>query len=130
MVAVRTAGLALASLVGVCNDSTAEGDDEMKCLVSEEYLGILVGMANERFVANRERIARFEQDLFDKTSSGESWEDGDSRRERKRREGLARREALTEVAEDEGTDNVDKKDDQVAQTEGGLISPLGLEVGI
>lgn len=130
MVAVRTAGLALASLVGVCNDSTVEGDDEMKCLVSEEYLEILVGMANERFLANRERIARFEQDLFDKTSSGESWEDGDSRRERKRREGLARREALMEVAKDEGMNNVDEKDGQVAQTEGVFVSPLGLEVGI
>jgi len=127
MVAIRTAGLALASLVGVCNDSIAEGDDEVRRLVSEEYLEILVGMANERFVANRERIARFEHELFNKANSGESWEDGDSRRERKRREGLARRGALMRENGDEGRNNIDEKDRQIALTDAAFISPLGLE---
>lgn len=110
MVAIRTAGLALASLVGFCNDSIAESDIKVRRLVSEEYLEILVGMANERFVANRERVARFEHELFNKTGPNESWEDGDSRRERKRREGLARRGALMRGNGDEGRNDADEKD--------------------
>ena len=97
MLAIRTAGLGLSSLIGVCDDvvgEEVEGREELvRALVSEEYLEILVKMGNERFMANRERLARFEGEIFRRAGSGE-WEDGDARRVRKRREGLARKAAL------------------------------------
>lgn len=95
MLAVRTSGLALSSLIGVCDNNDDSGGTA-KPLVSEQYLELLTKTANQRFVANRARIARFETELF-KDRSGprsSSWEDADARRERKRREGLARRDAL------------------------------------
>lgn len=83
MVAVRTSGLALASLIGVLKD---EGD-AVRTLVDENYLKILVGVANERFGVNEERIRRFSKGLL-RTKEGKEWEDVDVRRERKKAEGL------------------------------------------
>ena len=95
MVAIRTAGLAFESLIGLVPNRTQDQDDGNKTeeditrLVSEEYLEILVNIANKRFESNAERIQRFEEDLFRREEGpGQAWEDSKSRQERKRAEGL------------------------------------------
>ena len=95
MVAVRTAGLALGSVIGWTRDD--DSDSEVLSLVNEGYLQILVNIANERFQANAERIERFSAQLFkSKTTQKLDWEDPEARRERKRVEGLKRRQELFE----------------------------------
>jgi tRNA wybutosine-synthesizing protein 3 len=77
----------------------AEGSElyanEYEALVTEDYLGILVSIANERFEANKNKIARFRTCLHEavalqlkKKHEAENWEDAESRRQRKRGEGL------------------------------------------
>jgi tRNA wybutosine-synthesizing protein 3 len=107
MVAVRTAGLALESIIGYAGADDAlesehqhaEGSElyanEYEALVTEDYLGILASIANERFEANENKIARFRACLQEavalqlkKTHEAEDWEDAESRRQRKRGEGL------------------------------------------
>ena len=95
MVAIRTAGLAFESLVGLVPSRAQDGaeikEEHITRIVSEEYLELLVDIANERFKANADRIQRFEQDLFKRDEGfGRAWEDGKSRQERKRAEGLQR----------------------------------------
>ncbi|KAL8799801.1 MAG: hypothetical protein Q9182_005633 [Xanthomendoza sp. 2 TL-2023] len=114
MVAVRSAGLAFESVIGVIHtplnppqalhrgdleDEQEQQEDKegiAEALVDENYLEMLVDIANERFEANTERIRRFEEALFGKagTKSECEWEDRATRNERKRREGLARREEM------------------------------------
>jgi tRNA wybutosine-synthesizing protein 3 len=91
MVAVRSMGLSFESLVG------AETCGVRRLIVTPEYLRTLVKIANERFVENQKRIARFSAALeaaFSPPKSKEGWEDAQARRERKRQEGLRRREEL------------------------------------
>lgn len=91
MVAVRSMGLSFESLVGV------EADEARRSIVSEQYLKTLVQIANERFVENQKRIARFSMALeaaFAFPKEKADWEDAQARRERKRQEGLGRREEL------------------------------------
>lgn len=113
IVAVRSAGLALESVIGYCED-TDDGDQESKepvvySLVSEEYLQMLVAISNERFSINAERKSRFRTNLLELCSPAQSgaskmkgksrpsgWEDPETRRERKRAEGLMRQKLLEE----------------------------------
>jgi tRNA wybutosine-synthesizing protein 3 len=91
MVAVRSMGLSFESLVG------AETNGVRRLIVTPEYLRTLVQIGNERFVENQKRIARFSAALgaaFSPPKSKEGWEDAQARRERKRQEGLRRREEL------------------------------------
>lgn len=91
MVAVRSMGLSFESLIG------AETDGTRRLMVSPQYLKTLVQIANERFVENEKRIARFGAALsaaFAPPKGKEGWEDAQARRERKRQEGLRRREEL------------------------------------
>ncbi|KAL4904695.1 hypothetical protein BDW74DRAFT_27828 [Aspergillus multicolor] len=103
IVAVRSAGLALESVVGYYDD----GSDIVRSLVTEEYLQMLVTMANERFSVNTERKQRFRTALLNnytsesmqakgKTKSGS--EDPQKRKERMRAEGLARKKMLESQA--------------------------------
>ena len=91
MVAVRSAGLALSSIIGVIN-----GNDEIAntatAMVSEEYLRTLLILGNERFRSNAARIDRFRTNLLE-SGNGEmkAWEDKKMRAERKRVEGLQER---------------------------------------
>lgn len=127
MVAVRSTGLALGAIIGYSVDPTVmkqrEGEggedanrdeegqeDKVQSIVSEEYLGVLVRLANERFEANRERMRRFEEGLFGKgggeveVEGGEGlkgkgrleWEDKEARGARKRAEGLAIKAGISE----------------------------------
>lgn len=91
MVAVRSMGLSFESLVG------AETDGVRHLIVPPQYLKTLVQIANERFVENEKRIARFSAALgaaFAAPKGKENWEDAETRRERKRQEGLRRRAEL------------------------------------
>jgi len=91
MVAVRSMGLSFESLIG------AETNGVRRMIVSPQYLKTLVQLANERFVENERRIARFSAALeaaFSPPKGKEDWEDAQARRERKRLEGLKRREEL------------------------------------
>lgn len=108
ILAIRSSGLALESVIGAYEDwegsysSKEEGiereeEGDVNCLVSEEYLEMLVGVANQRFVVNGERMRRFEEEVF-RRGEGE-WEDGGVRRERMREEGLRRREELRREVE-------------------------------
>lgn len=97
IVGVRTTGLGLESLVGYVSD-----DGATRCTVSADYLRDLVDIANERFVENAARIARFRAALQDAVAGpparlgedGKEWEDAAARRERKRAEGLRRKEEM------------------------------------
>ena len=107
MVAVRTAGLGVESIIGhagvhdamALDHQRVEGDElyatEYEALVTEEYLGILVGIADERFKANKHKISRFRTCLREamalqsrKEHDAAEWEDTEIRRQRKREEGL------------------------------------------
>ncbi|KAL8992201.1 MAG: hypothetical protein Q9188_007644 [Gyalolechia gomerana] len=108
MIAIRSAGLALESIIGVVRDvrdrpnPSEDGEDDnnideiAEALVDEGYLEMLVQIANERFEANMERIRRFEENLFGGKGKKDEdeWEDKVKRQERKRREGLMKKEAL------------------------------------
>ncbi|KAK2782142.1 hypothetical protein FQN52_001076 [Onygenales sp. PD_12] len=99
IVAVRSSGLALESIIGhVQHDDV----DVVQSLVPESYLRMLLAAANERFKTNAERRARFWMKLqqLSTGSPGDfsprkpGWEDPEVRRRRKREEGLRRREAV------------------------------------
>jgi tRNA wybutosine-synthesizing protein 3 len=100
MVAIRSMGMSLESVIGMLDDN-----EEGICIVSEDYLQGLLAIANERFEENTIRIARFRNMLLagnanllksepKKNEKGEDWEDAAVRRERKRAEGLQRSEEL------------------------------------
>ena len=103
MVAVRSTGLSLDSVIGHLDPSGAA-----ICVVSPRYLDGLLAVANERFKENSARIARFRDLLLGsnnlgKNRKGEEWEDASVRRERKRAEGLKRSEELRQKAADRTT---------------------------
>ncbi|KAI1501656.1 methyltransferase TYW3-domain-containing protein [Biscogniauxia marginata] len=93
IVAIRSMGLALESLVGV------QADGAPRCTVSQEYLQTLVQVSNERFEENRKRIERFRTAVLQASQprtkeDGSEWEDAQARRERKKAEGLRRKAEL------------------------------------
>lgn len=99
MVAVRTSGLALESVIGYLEEGS--DPEDVRCIVTEGYLRIIVGLINERFEANTERIRRFRKHLLQHhpgyglpKGDREDWEDADVRRQRKRAEGMQRRQEL------------------------------------
>jgi tRNA wybutosine-synthesizing protein 3 len=98
MVAVRSAGYSFDSIIGY-QDSSGRN----VLMVDERYLKTLVAIANDRFRINVDRIARFQSALMgvfkpsDPSTNGSTkpeWEDADARKRRKRKEGLARQQAL------------------------------------
>ena len=117
IVAVRSSGLSLESIIGYCDEATEDNDDTddgtpgnepvIRSLVTEEYLEMLVAISNERFAVNTERKDRFRLSLLELCSPEQSrgsktkekprppgWEDPETRRERKRAEGLMRKKIL------------------------------------
>ncbi|KAI9809099.1 MAG: hypothetical protein M1825_002388 [Sarcosagium campestre] len=110
MVAIRSTGLALDCIVGCLSDE--KGDSSPRSLVGENYLAVLVRIANERFVENAKRISRFQshlalqsgkhgsstiEGLSETSRTGKSrrassgWEDGEVRMRRLKEEGLRKR---------------------------------------
>lgn len=107
IVAVRSSGLSLESVIGYCDDEDdSSAEPVIRSLVAEECLEMLLAMSNERFGINAERRERFRTLLLESCSSvqGQSemrkvksksdWEDPVVRRERKRAEGLMRKRLL------------------------------------
>ncbi|PVH98368.1 hypothetical protein DM02DRAFT_657403 [Periconia macrospinosa] len=100
IVAVRSMGYSFDAIIGYQKDT-----GENVALVDEAHLRTLVAIANERFNINSERIRRFQTSLLEqyaplsnpnaKTTNLE-WEDAETRKQRKREEGLARQRALKE----------------------------------
>ncbi|KAF1997956.1 hypothetical protein P154DRAFT_524495 [Amniculicola lignicola CBS 123094] len=98
MVAVRSTGYSFDAIVGFQDEHNRN-----VALVDETYLQILVGIANERFKVNSERIARFRASLLHQytvvsesasSNAKQGWENADARKQRKREEGFARQRAL------------------------------------
>ncbi|KAK0387771.1 hypothetical protein NLU13_4016 [Sarocladium strictum] len=92
MVGIRSMGLGFESLIG------SQTSGQRKQLVSSEYLVELARIGNERFVENAVRIERFRGALRKAVAGdgrigdrGGAWEDAETRRERKRAEGLRRK---------------------------------------
>ncbi|KAJ5180042.1 hypothetical protein N7492_003252 [Penicillium capsulatum] len=107
IVAVRSSGLSLESVIGYCEQDEGSGEPVIRSLVTEEYLEMLVALSNERFMINTDRKERFRRSLMEAGSSqpqGHSkgktkgkpadWEDPTARKERMRAEGLARKKLL------------------------------------
>lgn len=107
IVAVRSSGLSLESVIGYCDDEDESSvEPAIRSLVTEEYLEMLLAMSNERFGINAERRERFHASLLESYTSTRSqsrtgvakgksdWEDPAVRRERKRAEGLMRKRLL------------------------------------
>ncbi|KAM7205607.1 tRNA wybutosine-synthesizing protein [Rhypophila sp. PSN 637] len=121
MVAVRSMGLSFESLIGI---QTYEG--KRSSLVSAEYLELLVKISHERFAENQKRIARFREalkavfaaDHGKKKNAPGGWEDGEARRERKRLEGLRRREELRQRGQNQPLSTTDDQE------------PLDLSLGL
>ncbi|KAL2830227.1 tRNA wybutosine-synthesizing protein [Aspergillus cavernicola] len=98
IVAVRSAGLQLESIIGYCEDDD-NGEPVIRSLVTEEYLQMLVAISIERFSVNSERRERFRTTLLNACSTDHSsaktkmrtkptgWEDSEKRKEKMRAEG-------------------------------------------
>ncbi|OAT11455.1 DUF207 domain-containing protein, variant 2 [Blastomyces gilchristii SLH14081] len=107
IVAVRSSGLALESIIGFHQQSIGNEREEdiVRSLVSEDYLRMLLAAANERFQTNAERRERFWTKLQELckghpgniSSRRPDWEDPEARRQRKRAEGLRRSKAAMEA---------------------------------
>ncbi|KAJ6003176.1 hypothetical protein N7451_005723 [Penicillium sp. IBT 35674x] len=106
VVAVRSSGLSLESVIGYCDNDDSGAESVVRSLVTEEYLEMLIKMANERFAVNADRRERFRMGLLQSFSpdqiqlSGKErgkpadWEDPMVRKERMRAEGLMRKKLL------------------------------------
>jgi tRNA wybutosine-synthesizing protein 3 len=89
IIAVRSIGLAFESMIGF------ESGGKRQAVVSEEYLRLLVQIANERFTENKKRMERFHAVLQTALAAAKpgkhlDWEEAGARRERLRSEGLKR----------------------------------------
>ncbi|CZT21135.1 related to DUF207 domain protein [Ramularia collo-cygni] len=109
IVAVRTMGLAFSSIIAY---ATTNG--EIRPMVSETYLRALVQIANERFVVNADRTERFRRALLGldvkvKEGANGEWEPADVRRERKRAEGLRRKQEVE--SQRKAQDGIEAKSD-------------------
>ena len=90
MVAIRSSGISLSSLLGYAIDVNEE--DEINCIVEESYLQLLLHIANDRFLENSKRVDRFQSQLLQSVRKRERhWEDGQVRRERLKAQGLGER---------------------------------------
>lgn len=103
MVAVRTQGLALDSIIGELEVHTPENREVVQPLVSEDYLKTLVDVVCERFKQNKARIDRFAElmrQLASPTPHGDNgdWELPAVRAARKRAEGLQRQRDVRHAA--------------------------------
>ncbi|KAH6651794.1 methyltransferase TYW3-domain-containing protein [Truncatella angustata] len=100
IVAIRTMGLGLESLVGI------QKGDLIQRTVTPDYLQTLLDISHDRFAENSKRIQRFRAAIFEaaqppKKKDGTEWEDAAARRERKKAQGL-RRKAEMEAARNQG----------------------------
>jgi len=95
MLAVRTNGLAMDAIIGVLDDQTGR----IRRLVDHHLLRLLVGVSNARFRENSRRVDNLFSQIDKVLYSNEAqngWEDKETRRVRKKEEGLKRQRELTE----------------------------------
>ncbi|KAI0850789.1 methyltransferase TYW3-domain-containing protein [Daldinia vernicosa] len=114
IVAIRSMGLTFESLIGY-HQSGGNNGGGLHCAVPPAYLRTLLRIANERFVENTKRIDRFRAALAEATTkpvsgSGSGWEDAQVRRERKKAEGLKRREELRREKQKQNSDTAAVED--------------------
>ena len=115
MVAVRSAGLALSSIIGFASNGNNMNETPTP-LVSEEYLRILLVTGNERFKSNAERINRFRTNLLEsKGDQTGEWEDEKVRAERKRAEGLKEQERARHQKQDRLTETYPSTSDGIQE---------------
>jgi len=127
MVAVRSSGLSLSSLIGFADDDTSHGG--VGAMVSEEYLHNLLEIANERFEANKERVARFRRNLLQDKREGVGkkdgiWEAKETRRNRLRTLGLEQQSKSSATKSSDETSWVEQSCQ--ADDEEGLLGALNL----
>lgn len=121
MVGIRCVGLSFDSIIGCLHQGPEAEHHSVWSLVAEDYLHTLTTIANERFAENAKRTENFRARLLhlfqtqNQTLSSlgtgrtepsrAAWEDAACRRERKRAEGLKRKQELHEMkaAENRGT---------------------------
>lgn len=87
MIAIRSAGLALSSMIGYAQ--VDDGNDSIRSMVEESYLQTLLELANGRFVENTKRADRFQRQLLQGANKQtRQWEDGKVRAKRLKTLGL------------------------------------------
>jgi tRNA wybutosine-synthesizing protein 3 len=110
MVAIRSMGLALESIVGRGRPPSTKGET-WETTVPGRYLWMLIQTSNKRFEENARRIARFRELLAAGVAAADSsgpkvkadgseWEDAAARRERKRAEGLKKSQELKDRSQE------------------------------
>jgi hypothetical protein len=101
-------------------------EDRIRSLVTDEYLEILIRLANERFAANAERRRRFEENLFGTVNKREKEKEKKKetiKTEKLRRMGMRKKRHWPNGNEDD--EEVWKGVTMMTQTEEG--EELGLE---
>lgn len=78
MVAIRSSGLALETLIGTYNDNDAVSKVNdlvpVDGIITEDGLELLLKLANARFETNHDRTRRFEDELFrNRTKQNPEW---------------------------------------------------------
>ncbi|EFQ98361.1 DUF207 domain-containing protein [Nannizzia gypsea CBS 118893] len=118
IVAVRSSGLGLESIIGYIEDDRSL-EPSARSVVTEEYLQLLVQISNERFKVNTERTERFRMKLLhlvrgqNPDSLKPQWEDPKIRRERKRAEGLERSKAARKAEKVENATSETHDEDMI-----------------
>lgn len=120
MVAIRSSGLGLESVIGYVKERDApdEAKESIHRLVGDDHLALLLRVANERFCANEQRKNRFEDNLFrSEESQSTEWETRESRQARKKAEGLARQHTLRDAVEAHTDNPTDEPNDDIGLLE-------------
>lgn len=89
-------------------------DDKIHCLVEPAYLFLLLTMSNQKFELNMERLKVFEDTMkleLTKAEKKQNWEPMEERRQRMKREGIAKREALNKQKVEQDVDLEDLLED-------------------
>ena len=114
MVAIRSSGLALESIIGRTNSDGNLNNGDVHSLVTNDYLDLLLNVANDRFESNTERMRRFESDLFKREiTTVSTWEDSKTRQERKRAEGLKQQQEVRKVRAQRGSSRLTTDDEDL-----------------
>lgn len=89
-------------------------DDKIHCLVEPAYLFLLLTMSNQKFELNMERLKVFEDTMkleLTKAEKKQNWEPMEERRQRMKREGIAKKEALNKQKVEQEVDLEDLLED-------------------
>jgi len=112
MVAVRSNGLAMDSIIGILDKTTGK----LQKVVGDDYIAMLVRVGNMRFKENATKTAKLTRNLENalftrKKDTLDGWKDKEARKARKRAEGLKRQEETRRLTS--GKSNIDEVDDDI-----------------